>query len=655
MKLVKDYRCCLKIKGYFLNFESILFFVCLWSFTSTAQTCPPNIDFENGSFNGWSCYIGSTAAVGGQNVITLYPTGPVTGRHTMFDASVTNPPDQFGGFPVTCPNGSKYSIRLGNDQSGTEAEGLSYEFTIPANQNFYSLIYHYAVVFQDPSHEFYQQPRMEIEITNVTDNITIDCSSFTFIPNGSNLPGFFQSPNPVDNTPIWCKDWSAVSINLDGNAGKTIRLFFKTADCTFRRHFGYAYIDVNSECSSEFVGANYCPDDTAINVTAPYGYQSYTWYNNTFTQVLGTQQAIRFFPPPPVGTTIAVEIVPYNGYGCLDTLYARLIDTLNIKATAGNDVISCNNNPVQIGAIPKPSLVYSWMPGIGLNNPSVANPFASPPTTTSYILTTRHDGGGCVNTDTVVVKSSVFDDSVQLKGKLAWCEGYGDSTILIVQPAHRIQWFRNNAAIPGADQPEYNATKTGSYYAILYDKDGCSKATAKQDVLIEKAKTGIIYPVKYAVIDYPLILEARQFGTTVSWSPGTYLNNSSIFTPVFSSSKDQFYNIEIKTSSGCVTVDGQMVKIVPQVDIYVPTAFTPNNDGLNDLLRPILLGIKKLHYFRVFNRWGQLVFETKDEFTGWNGNLKGLLQATQVLVWVAEGTGIDDKVYKRKGSTTLIR
>ena len=144
---------------------------------------------------------------------------------------------------------------------------------------------------------------MVTEITNVTDNIIIDCSSFTFIPYGSILPGFFESPNPVDNTPVWCKDWSAVSINLDGMAGKMIRLFFKTSDCTFRRHFGYAYIDVNSECSSEFNGAAYCPDDTAVTITAPYGYQSYTWYNSTFTQTLGNQQTLYFSPPPPRPTT----------------------------------------------------------------------------------------------------------------------------------------------------------------------------------------------------------------------------------------------------------------------------------------------------------------------------------------------------------------
>ena len=101
-------------------------------------------------------------------------------------------PGSFGGFPVNCPNGSGYSIRFGNDLSGTEAEGISYEFTIPANRNEYSLIYHYAVVFQDPNHQQYQQPRMEIEITNVTDNTIINCSSFTFIPMVLHCPVFLN-------------------------------------------------------------------------------------------------------------------------------------------------------------------------------------------------------------------------------------------------------------------------------------------------------------------------------------------------------------------------------------------------------------------------------------------------------------------------------
>jgi gliding motility-associated-like protein len=632
-----------------------LLLACLCYFATNAQNCPPNIDFETGTFDGWTCYIGSVAEVNGQNIISLNPSIPIPDRHTMYTANSGDGLDQYGGFPVNCPNGSGHSIRLGNNRAGTEAEGISYEFTIPANQNVYSLIYHYAVVFQDPNHLEFQQPRMEIEITNVTDNEIIECSSFTFIPYGSLLPGFYTSPTPVDNTPVWCKDWSAVSINLDGMAGKTIRLFFKTADCTFRRHFGYAYIDVNSECSSEFVGATYCPDDTAVNVVAPYGYQSYTWYNNTFTKMLGTQQKLTLNPPPSAGTNIAVEVVPYNGYGCLDTLYAQLIDTLTVTSNAGPDGLSCNHNPVQIGANSKPGLAYSWSPAAGLNNPAISNPIASPDKTTTYFLTTRHDGGGCAVIDSVVVKASVLDSSLQLIGKAIFCSDSNDSAILKVQPTDNIQWFKDNGAISGANQEEYRVIKTGTYYAMLFNKEGCSITTAKQNILIDNPKPGINYPVQYAVIDLPLDLQARQFGSTALWSPGIHLDNPATYTPVFIGSEDQLYTIEIITTTGCVTVDTQLVKIVPHVNMYVPTAFTPNGDGLNDFLRPTLMGIKELRYFRIYNRWGQLLFQTKNALPGWDGNLNGTLQSTQVVVWLAEGIGVDGKIYTRKGTSTLVR
>ncbi|RYZ58607.1 MAG: hypothetical protein EOO14_09515, partial [Chitinophagaceae bacterium] len=129
-----------------------------------AQDCPPNIDFETGSFDSWSCHTGSVADVAGTNQMFLYPSGPVEGRHTIFNRTAANELDPYGKFPVVCPNGSGYSIRLGNNTAGTEAEGVSYQFTIPANRNAYSLIYNYAVVFQDPAHLEHQQPRLELEI-----------------------------------------------------------------------------------------------------------------------------------------------------------------------------------------------------------------------------------------------------------------------------------------------------------------------------------------------------------------------------------------------------------------------------------------------------------------------------------------------------------
>jgi gliding motility-associated-like protein len=629
----------------------------LLSLASFSQDCPPNIDFETGTFDNWQCYVGSVSAQGNTNVISLVKTnGPVYNQHTMYSANTNaGEVDFFGGFPVICPNGSGYSIRLGNNTGGGQAEGISYEFTIPPGRDIYSLIYHYAVVFQDPNHQEFQQPRLEIEVTNVTDNTVITCSSLTFIPFGPVLPGFFVSATQQDTTNVWCKDWSAVSINLDKNAGKTIRLSFKTADCTFTRHFGYAYIDVNSECSSEFVGATYCPEDAFINVTAPFGYQSYTWYNNNFTQTLGSTQNIIFYPPPPVGTVIAVEVVPYNGYGCKDTLYAQLIDTLTVRSNAGRDTLSCNGSPVPIGSNSKPGLKYSWSPSTGLSDPNIANPRAGPTVKTTYILTTSSAGGGCPARDTVVVDASVIDTTLIVEGKLSYCITSGDSTVFRVNPTTSIQWLRDNFPISGQTRPRLKVNQSGTYSALLTNDKGCVATTKEKIVLIESPVPGITYPIAYAVVNYPLQLNARPIGVDAEWSPPTFLNSSSGFIPVFNGTTDKLYIIAIESAAGCMTVDTQMVKVFKEVKFYVPSGFTPNEDGLNDFLKPIPVGMKEFKYFKIYNRWGQLVFDLKDDPRGWDGTIKGRLQGSQVVVWMAEGVGINNVVYRQKGTAVLIR
>lgn len=639
------------------TFRSGISFLCLLIFQQgvivNAQTCPPNIDFETGTFNGWQCYLGTAEEVGRENVIDLYPvSSPTSNRQTMYTSNTGNAKDAFGGFPVNCPNGSGHSIRLGNSSAGTEAEGISYEFTIPADQEVYSLIYHYAVVFQDPNHEQWQQPRLVIEITNVTDNKRIDCSSFTFIPYGSLLPGFFESPNSSGGTPVWYKDWSAVSVNLDGNAGKKIRLFFKTADCTFRRHFGYAYIDVNSECSSEFVGTTYCNDDTAVNLTAPYGYQE---YDNSYTNIIGKQQTLRFTPPPPSGSIYSVTVVPYNGYGCVDTLHAVLVDSLTVNSFAGNDTLSCNKTPVPLGGNSKPGLVYTWSPEEGLSDPNVSNPVATPDRSTTYVLTTNHDGGGCLSQDTVTIVASIIDSTIQLTGSPFFCSDSGDSAILHVEPTERIQWVVDNTPIYGASQPNFRVAKSGTYYAFLVNLDGCSLSTKPQNILIEDPRAGITYPIVYAVNDLPLELSARNFGDTTIWSPGTSLNNRTGFNPTFTGSADQLYTILMKAKSGCVTIDTQLVKTVEKVEVFVPNAFSPNSDGINDVLRPVAFGMKELHYFKIFNRAGQMLFETSKLNIGWDGRFKGAPQLSQVVAWIMEGVGFDSRIYTRKGTSLLVR
>lgn len=636
-----------------LSFLTVLF--CPFVFIN-GQNCPENIDFESGTFNKWACYTGFTSAVGTDNVISLSPSGgPVPGKHTLFSRAANfGELDPLGGFPVICPNGSGYSIRLGDEEPGGRAEGVSYEFTIPPTENNFSLIYHYAVVFQSPNHKINEQPRMVIEITNVTDNKLIECSSFTFIAMGSSMPGFKLS-TATDTIAVLYKDWSAVSVDLSGNAGKTIRLFFKTADCTFRRHFGYAYIDVNSECTNNFVGSSFCPDDAFVDVTAPFGYQNYVWYDESMSRILGNEQKLTISPAPASGTKVAVKVTPYDGYGCPTTLFTELKDNLKVVANAGKDGLSCNNDPIQIGTTPKLGLVYQWSPAIGLTDPKTANPFAAPDNTTTYVLTVSNSGGGCKTRDTVTVQASVIDSSLTLTGKDIFCIDNGDSAVLSVQPANNIIWLKDNVPIRGETSPRYKVTTSGTYYAVLKNTMGCTTTTEKIPIVIEKAKPGITYPVEYALIELPLSLQARNIGENVLWSPGLHLNNNETYTPIFTGASETPYTITLTTNTGCVTVDTQLVKIVKNVEIYVPNAFTPNGDGINDFLRPHLRGIKELHYFKVFNRWGQLLFEKRSDDIGWDGTLKGVQQQSQTVVWILEGVGADNVIYTRKGTATLIR
>jgi gliding motility-associated-like protein len=125
--------------------------------------------------------------------------------------------------------------------------------------------------------------------------------------------------------------------------------------------------------------------------------------------------------------------------------------------------------------------------------------------------------------------------------------------------------------------------------------------------------------------------------------------------PVFKGTSEQTYSIEIKTNTGCVTIDTQQVKIIKGVDIFVPTAFSPNGDGRNEVLRPNLMGVKELEFFRVYNRWGQLLFETKTKWDGWDGKVNGKTQATGVVVWEAQALGVDGKTYTQKGTSVLLR
>jgi len=144
-----------------------------------------------------------------------------------------------------------------------------------------------------------------------------------------------------------------------------------------------------------------------------------------------------------------------------------------------------------------------------------------------------------------------------------------------------------------------------------------------------------------------------------TWLPGTGLSSTSIPNPVADlfgmSGKTIVYTVTATTADGCYGQDDIKVTVFATApDIFVPNAFTPNGDNVNDVLRPIGVGISKLNFFRVYNRWGQLVFSTTDAEHGWDGTFNGRLQGTDTFVFVTQGIDYTGKTITKKGTVTLI-
>ena len=97
------------------------------------------------------------------------------------------------------------------------------------------------------------------------------------------------------------------------------------------------------------------------------------------------------------------------------------------------------------------------------------------------------------------------------------------------------------------------------------------------------------------------------------------------------------------------------IRVFNSPGVLVPSGFTPNNDGLNDVLKPRYNGIKRLDYFSVYDRWGQLVFKTSDITKGWDGKVNGQLQNNGTFVWIVSAEGFDGKKFQLKGTTTIIK
>ena len=216
-------------------------------------------------------------------------------------------------------------------------------------------------------------------------------------------------------------------------------------------------------------------------------------------------------------------------------------------------------------------------------------------------------------------------------------------------------WVFGDAQRSNLQQGAHAYMRPGSYPISLsaIGSNGCLSDTAIITVTANRAHADAGRDT-IVLNSVPFQLNGTGEGT-VRWQPATGLSRDDILNPSGLLVNDQQYELTVISAQGCVAKDTVRFEVFKGSGVYVPTAFTPNGNGVNEQLRPGYKAIKKLSYFTIYNRWGQVVFTTSDLAKGWDGRYKGKLADTGTFVWMLRAEDVIGHVYNQKGTFVLIR
>lgn len=213
-----------------------------------------------------------------------------------------------------------------------------------------------------------------------------------------------------------------------------------------------------------------------------------------------------------------------------------------------------------------------------------------------------------------------------------------------------------NISEPKVIQPAYNII----YSLKVTDNNGCTSSNVAQTAVS-------LYPQVVIITDYisdvafneQIQLQAKDVNNVgivdYSWSPTNGLSNSRIQNPILTVGYTDNYTITGISKDGCYGTDNISLRIFSKPDIFVPGAFSPNNDGTNDIFKPIPIAIKEITVFAIFDRYGNKIFETHELNKGWDGTYNGSKQQSGTYVWYAEAISIFNEKILKKGTVVLLR
>lgn len=357
--------------------------------------------------------------------------------------------------------------------------------------------------------------------------------------------------------------------------------------------------------------------------------------------------------------TFPVTLMVKDQNGCMDTAHTSVEAYALPNVRAGLDTFLCKGRGVTIQATGAER--YIWSPSIGLNCPNCASPIANPVDDMEYVVT-GISSRGCRNKDTVRV-SVVKPFQMQASSNLdKIC--VGASVQLMANGATHYQWTPaigvNN---PTTASTLVTPTVTTRYKVTGQDQKKCFTDSAFVQIIVHN------YPTVEAGADrtinvgqtIDIVPQISADVTEARWS-STGGNFRDVFPGIsIKPTKTTTYEVEVRNEGGCSATDKLTVNVLCDgSNLFIPNTFSPNNDGMNDVFYPRGTGLFSISKFRIFNRWGELIFEQKgikanDVSKGWNGTFKGKKLNPDVFIYTVEVLCENNTAMTFSGNIALIK
>lgn len=362
---------------------------------------------------------------------------------------------------------------------------------------------------------------------------------------------------------------------------------------------------------------------------------------------------------PQANTTYVVWV--NNEFNCpaYDTFYVTvrpLPEVITIE-----DVTLCQGDSILLDTRVQGAANHLWTPTEGLSNPTALSPKASPSATQLYRITAISPYG-CERSDSVIVR--VIDKvRVALTGDTELCRG--ESTQLFTEPIEagytgiHVVWSPVNYLESPIDPSPVITPDASIEYRLIAYSGSCVPDTHVVTLTVHPLPQVEIVRDRKVSVGTPISLTV-QSGSVIEemlWGPAHLLDCTTCDNPRFVATSSERVQVEVTDNYGCKNTDEAWIEVVGYCgdDVYVPNTFTPNNDEVNDKLYVRNLSLEGLKVFRIFDRWGRLVFETTNIQEGWDGTYKGRTLNSGVFAYYVDLVCSNGQTIRKTGNVTLLR